>query len=241
MKNIKKNLSKIIAIASLFLLTGCGANWILTTQGYDAYSTLAYKQSLRTTTSISTPNTSTAFTGINSWDFGLYSNTFTQCRYHGWHDLWHFDPTYNPFFCRPSQSFLWSSNYSWRPFMGNVHWNYWGNSYWTDPWYNPWWNYRPRVYINGRRGSSSYVNRTPASNNRPSVEVNRGRSNTSPRVYYAPREQRDENIRTRVNTPRSSNSNTQIRRSTQPRVIPAPTNRSTNPTRPVRTRDNGNN
>lgn len=180
---------KLLAILALSLFTSCGVHWQISTHNYDPI----YDGDIITSNSIQVGVSNSTFSPFRpTTTFGLYSNNWVQCRYHGFHDLWRFDARYNPFFCRPSQSFLWSSHWHnpWRPWMGNAHWG-WYNNYWYSGWNNPYWpsyqpgwrvDTRPRVYINnGRRGSSN-ITRTPTVN-RPTD--NRGRSNIT-RSYSRP-------------------------------------------------------
>jgi hypothetical protein len=106
----------------------------------------------------------------NSWELGLYRSNFTA-----------FDLYWN----RTTYWWNWSFNYpynwgwnSWYPFRYNrFGWNSWGWNHWNYNHYR--WNYRPnyiitprverpRVIVNGRRGS-----------NNTNITINRGRSNNS--------------------------------------------------------------
>ena len=170
----------------------------------------------------------------NSWELGLYRSNFTA-----------FDLYWN----RTTYWWNWSFNYpynwrwnSWYPFRYNrFGWNNWGWNHWN---YNPYrWNYRPnyiitprverpRVIVNGRRGS-----------NNTNITINRGRSNNSTTNNSNVRVRRYDN-KDRI-VPRRNYNDVKIENRTpirsSDRIRTTPSNRNSNPIRvnpPTRTPNN---
>jgi hypothetical protein len=172
----------------------------------------------------------------NSWELGLYRTPFTA-----------FDLYWN----RTTYWWNWSFNYpyswGWNRWSRWPHFNY-GWSYWNDPFrfYNPYrWNYRPnynqfivkpqrpRVVINGRRGSN---------NNNTNIIINRGRSNnstTNNSIRIRRYQNKDRVVPRRDYNDVEIENRTPIRNNDRIRITPP--NRNSNPIRvtpPTRTPNN---
>jgi hypothetical protein len=174
----------------------------------------------------------------NSWELGLYRTPFTA-----------FDLYWN----RTTYWWNWSFNYpyNWGWNRWN-RWSYYGWSYWNDPFrfgngwawgYNPHrWNYRPnynqfivkpqrpRVVVNGRRGSN---------NNNTNIIINRGRSNDNNNVRIRRYENKDKIVPRRNYNDIKIEDRTPIRNNDRIRITPP--NRNSNPVRvnpPTRTNPN---
>jgi hypothetical protein len=155
----------------------------------------------------------------NSWELGLYRTNFSAFDFY-WNrsDIWW------------NWSFGYPYNWGWNRWN---RWSYYGWSYWNDPFrfgnnwawgYNPHrWNYRPnynqfivkpqrpRVVVNGRRGSN---------NNNTNIIINRGRSNDNNNVRIRRYENKDKIIPRRNYNDIKIEDRTPIRSNDRIRITP---------------------
>ena len=174
----------------------------------------------------------------NSWELGLYRTNFSAFDFY-WNrsEIWW------------NWSFGYPYDWGWNRWN---RWPYYGWSYWNDPFRfgNNWvwgynfhrWNYRPnynqfivkpqrpRVVVNGRRGSN---------NNNTNIIINRGRSNDNNNVRIRRYENKDKIVPRRNYNDIKIEDRTPIRNNDRIRITPP--NRNSNPIRvtpPTRTPNN---
>lgn len=223
MKNIK---SKLLVFLSLWLFTSCGVQWQYTALNYAA----AYDGIYRTRTNIKVPEVKVD-TNNSKWDYTNYRFNQPINIYHRNYTLWEPSP----------YSLLWNSNQYWtnwafnypyttwpgwnRPWMGNVHYDWYGYNYLR--WGNYWRNDNTYVYINGRRGSNLIYNRTNRTNLERPTRTRVIRNVTPIRTRSTQPAIRNNNRRPPYNTRPSNNTRLRINNTNTTRSRSTNVNRST--------------
>ena len=189
MKNIKKNLNRILALLSLWLLTSCGVNWHIATFNHDPIYG-SYDENYITSSDLKVDTlTYSDFrwklrTDFNfRWNYAQYMMdqplSFYYRNYPGYlgnvHDLWWNSNRYwtDWAFNYPFNSWYWNRWDPW-PRWNRWGWNYgWYSNTWNNHWYgygwNHWYGHDSWRWNNVWRNDNTYVH----------INGRRGSSNVS--------------------------------------------------------------